>query len=153
MNTLQGSVSAPITASPEAAFDLITSIDRLPEWNAIIHHVVECPDDMTPGAEWVVELRSMGLRWNSRSWLDEVDPEARRFTFRTRSDDGNPSESVWTWQVEPAESGAVVHVSWRLYPKTFMRKYFIAHVRNRQLRDEVPSSIAELDAALTRRHA
>ena len=68
----------------------------------------------------------MGQSWRSRSRLEELDRERRVFTYRSGTDDGNPSYALW-------------------------RKVLLGPVRHRQLRrSEVPASIAALEAALAR---
>ena len=61
--------TAELTVSSPASdvFGLLTDIDRLPEWNTIIVKVVERPETLSPGAEWVVQLKALGNRWESRS--------------------------------------------------------------------------------------
>jgi hypothetical protein len=49
-----GSCDDTIPASPSEAFALVTDVNRLPDWNKIIRKVVECPDALEPGTEWVV---------------------------------------------------------------------------------------------------
>ena len=145
-------VSSTVSAPPETVFDLVTALDRLPEWNANMTAVVERPPVLGPGTEWVVEFRAMGQTWRSRSRLEELDPARRVFRYRSGTDDGNPSFAVWNWEVADAdEPGASsVTVSWELHPATFWRKVLLARVRHRQLRRvEVPASIVALAAVLT----
>ncbi len=138
-------MTTTVTAAPDVVFALVTDIERLPEWNAIIQRVVERPDRLVPDAEWVVELSAMGRTWNSRSRVIEMVPEAGRFRYRSQSDDGNPSFGFWEWAVVPETSGSSVTVSWELYPKTFWRRVLLARVRDRMLRtQEVPASIEAL---------
>ncbi|MGH9267059.1 MAG: hypothetical protein ACRD0D_02670 [Acidimicrobiales bacterium] len=67
-------------------------MDRLPEWNNTIQRVVERPDTLIEGAEWVVAVKPPGMpEWLSRATTVEHDPAGRRFRYRTRTDDGNPS--------------------------------------------------------------
>ena len=143
----RGSAEATAAASPDAVFALVTDLDRLPEWNTIMTGVVERPAELAPGAEWVVGFRAMGQSWNSRSRLEEIDRARRVFQYRSGTDDDNPSYTTWRWQVDPDGEGARVRLSWDLNPKTFWRRALIVHLRSRQLRSEVPASLA----ALTRR--
>jgi hypothetical protein len=81
-----------------------------------------------------------------------IDDEARRFEYRTQTDDGNPSFTNWSWQVEPREQGCRVSVDWALHPATFWRRVLFARVRARQLaRTEVPASLAALAEAAAKR--
>ncbi len=90
MTTLHGSVTESVAADPDALFALITDINRLPEWNAHVHHIVEAPAQLTDGSEWVIELRAMGSKWNSRARLQELDPVSRRFAHISRSATATP---------------------------------------------------------------
>src|SRR5436309_2029740 len=99
MPEFHGSATRRVDARPDDVFDLITDIDRLPEWNACIERVVERPTPLDIGAEWVVTMHVPGMpRWNSRSRLIELDRDTGRFAYRTQSDDGNPSFGTWTWE-------------------------------------------------------
>jgi len=145
-------VTSPVAAPPEAVFDLITDLDRLPEWNAHMTGVVERPSVLTPGTEWVVEFRALGQTWRSRSRLETLEPERHVFAYRSGTDDGNPSYAVWEWQVGEIGDGAEVTVAWELHPATFWRKVLLGPVRHRQLRRaEVPASIAALSRVLAPR--
>jgi hypothetical protein len=56
MQEIHGTVKGRVNAAPDATFRLITDIDRLPEWNRAIEHVVERSHELTPGTEWVVKM-------------------------------------------------------------------------------------------------
>ncbi|MGH9083939.1 MAG: SRPBCC family protein [Acidimicrobiales bacterium] len=140
--------TAVIGASPDDVFAIITDISGLPGWNTVITSVVERPDELVPGAEWVVELRAMGQRWRSRSTLVDLDPIGRRFAYRSATDDGNPSWADWTWTVAEDPDGSRVTVALELHPVTFWRRVLLAKVRARQLaRTELPRSLAALATA------
>ena len=138
---LHGSVCEVVPASAEELFAVVTDVERLPEWNEIIQRVVEAPGKLTNGAEWVVEIKAFGQRWRSRSQVIECDAHARRFVYRTQTDDGNPSFAIWTWQIEADPAGSRVTVRWELRPKTFWRRVLLGRIRNHQLRKEVRASI------------
>ena len=147
---LRGTLTEPVSARPEAVFELISSVHRLPEWNERIHHVVDAPErEAREGDEWVVEVRALGSRWNSRSQLQEVDREAMRLSLRSQTDDGNPSYGLWTWEIAPAGEGSQVTVRWELHPATFWRKTLLARIRHRQLKDEVQASLHAVERVLT----
>ena len=144
--TATGTVSAP----PAAVFGAITDIDRLPEWNKTIQRVVERPDALTEGSEWVVAVKPPGMpEWLSRATTVEHDLVGHRFRYRTCTDDGNPSWSVWEWRAEAAGSGSTITVSWELHPQTFVRRVFFSRVRNRALRREVQASMEALGTLVT----
>ena len=140
-----GAATGTVPAPPAAVFDAITDIDRLPEWTKTIQRVVERPDALAEGTEWVVAVKPPGMpEWLSRATTVEHDPVGHRFRYRTCTGDGNPSWAIWEWQAEAAGSGSTVTVSWELHPKTFARRVFFSRVRNRALRREVQVSIEAL---------
>ena len=144
--------SAVLPVGADTAFAAITDLARLPDWNEQMTQVIERPERLAPGAEWVVEFAVFGRRWRSRSRIDVIDAEARRFEYRTQTDDGNPSFTNWCWQVEPLEEGCRGSVSWDLHPATFWRRVLFARVRARQLAStEVPASLAALAQAAEKR--
>lgn len=141
----RGSASGTVPALPEAVFEVVTDIGRLPQWNKVIQRVVEQPDTLREGAEWVVTLKPPGMpEWSSRSKTLEHDPVHRRFRYRTSTEDGNPSWAIWEWQVDSDGDGSKVTVTWELHPKTFARRVLFSRMRNRALRREVQESIAAL---------
>jgi Polyketide cyclase / dehydrase and lipid transport len=146
---LQGSIAHVVEGPAPGAFALITDIDRLPEWNAIITQVIERPAALAPDVEWVVELKAMGRSWPSRSRVLVYDEAARRFEYRSQTDDGNPSYGIWSWQVADDPGGSRVTVTWDLYPQTFWRRALLARIRGRQLQREVHDSLGSLEWALS----
>ena len=144
-----GIASGVVSSPASEVFGLLTDVDRLPEWNKIIVKVVERPETLSPGAEWVVQLKAMGNSWQSRSTIEEHDPSRCLFAYRSCTDDGNPSYARWRWTVEPAAGGeSRVTVTWELHPQTFWRRALLVRVRSRQLLREVPGSIDALAHAL-----
>lgn len=149
--TITGTVTAIIPAPPEGVMRTLTSIGDLPSWSDRMTRVLEQPASVEPGAEWVVEFCVFGRTWHSRSVVDEVDLDAGRFAYRSRTDDGNPSEAGWSWQVDPDPAGSRVTASWSLRPATLWRRVLLVRVRARQLaHTEVPASLAALANAATR---
>ncbi len=146
MQEIHGTAVGSVNAAPDATFRLITDIDRLPEWNRAIERVVEPASELTPGTEWVVKMHpSRAMTWQSRSHVEEIDKEVRRFAYRTWNADGNPSYADWKWEVVPLDSMAQVRVSWDVYLKTLDRKLLAGPIRQRQLRKEVAESLRALD--------
>jgi hypothetical protein len=147
---LRATVRDHVDVDPDQFFALLTNVERLPEWNEHIHHVVTGGAEITPGSEWVVEMRAMGSKWSSRSRALEVDPVRRHFVHTSRTDDGNPSIATWTWDVHgSAASGSDVVVSYELEPKTFWRRMLLARVRQRQLPAELRASLRTAEQLLT----
>lgn len=144
-------VSRVVTAAPDAVFATLTDIAGLPSWNAVMTSVIDLPAHVEVGAEWVVEFHALGQTWRSRSTVEELDVAGRRFAYRSRTDDGNPSWARWVWEVTRDPGGCRVTVSWELHPVTFWRRVLLARVRARQLaRTEAPASLAALAAATER---
>lgn len=148
MKPLEGNITEQLSAPADKLFDLISNAERLPEWNETIHHVVVAPDGETqPGDEWVVEVRAMASRWNSRSRIEKVDRDAGRFALRSQTDDGNPSYAKWEWALTPVDGHTDVTVSWQIHPKTFWRKFLLSRIRHRQLKEEVRGSLRAAERA------
>ena len=146
MQEIHGTAIGRVNAAPDATFRLITDIGRLPEWNRAIERVVKPAPNLTLGTEWVVKMHpSRGMSWPSRSRVEEIDKNVRRFKYRTWNADGNPSYADWKWEVVPLDSMAQVSVSWDVYLKTLDRKLLAGPIRQRQLRKEVAESLRALD--------
>src|SRR5258708_429073 len=118
-----------IASDPDSVFRLISTPALLAEWNCAIARVVDAPAQLRPGAEWVVQLSALGQSWQSRSTVLELDPDTRRFSYRSQTDDGNPSYADWSWQVADAPDGCNVTVSFALHAVTFSRRVLLATVR------------------------
>ena len=149
--TSRVSATRTVDASPDDVFAALTDISRLPEWNASITSVIEQPEHLEPGAEWVVEMHALHQSWHSRSVIDALDPVGRRLAYRSVTDDGNPSYALWTWVVADHPEGAVVTVAGELHPRTFWRRVLLVRIRSRQLaRTELISSLVALEATAQR---
>ena len=144
-----GFVSAPA----DDLFELITSPERLPEWNKAIVRVIDLPEELQAGAEWVVQLSALGQSWRSRSTVLDIDSEGRHFVYRSCTDDGNPSYATWSWRVADAPGGCEVTVSCALYPETFWRRVLMVKIRASQLRRrELPDSLRARASVATTVH-
>jgi hypothetical protein len=93
-------------------------------------------------------MRAAGMTWPSRTRVLEVDATHRRLVYRSVSDDGNPSFTIWTWTVTEAPGGTRVTVTWDPNPRTFWRRHLVVHWRRRCLARQVPRSLHALAAAL-----
>lgn len=142
-----------VEAPPALVFERITDIDRLPDWNAEIHDVIERPATLHPGAEWVVEIRAMKKHWNSRSRLAGLDAEGGRFAYRSQTDDGNPSYADWRWQLTPVPSGTRVDVEVDIRPRTFWRKHLFSKIRRPSLAKAMQHSLRNLQDVTQREEA
>lgn len=143
-------VSRDLSADPDALFETLVNPHRLPEWNTAITRVIDSPEMLAPGDEWVVEMSALAQRWPSRSHVQVLDRSTRQFQYTSQSDDGNPSYATWSWVVSETSSGSRVTVSWQLNPQTFWRRALLVRLRHHQLmKSEVPTSLAALDAAVS----
>src|SRR5512140_1077887 len=107
MDEIHGCASLQVDATPQAVFDLITDVDRLPEWNAAIEKVVTRPPVLIEGAEWTIKMHPPRLpSWKSISRVEKLDPRRFHFAYKTRNADGNPSYVIWAWEVVSAGNGA-----------------------------------------------
>jgi uncharacterized protein YndB with AHSA1/START domain len=141
MREFHGTAAARVRASARQVFELITDVDRLPEWNRAIERSVERPAALTPDAEWVVVMHPPGMpSWKSRSHPQEIEP-GTRFAYRSHSDDSNPSYALLRWDIAPTLDSVQVTVSWDGYSKTIGRKLIAAPIRRRMLEREVAASL------------
>ena len=137
-----------VAADPDAVFALITTPARLSEWNRAIVRTVEAPERLESGSAWVVELHALGQSWPSRSTVKMLDQSTGLFSYRSQTDDGNPSHADWTWQISEASGGSDLSVTVDLHPVTFWRRMLLARVRARQLRREMRDSLEQLATTL-----
>ena len=149
--TARVSASRIIDAPADDVFSTVTDVARLPEWNAAITAVIQAPERLEVGAQWVVEMRALGQTWNSRSAVETLDQIGRCFAYRSVTDDGNPSYTLWTWVVVDHPEGTLVTVASELHPRTFWRRILLVRIRSRQLtRTELIDSLTALEAAARR---
>jgi uncharacterized protein YndB with AHSA1/START domain len=134
-------------ASPDKVFSLITDPARLPSWNRAITEVVEAPDKLELGSVWRIRLHALSQSWVSKSQVSAIDPVSRMFSYRSQTDDGNPSYADWGWHVESDGEGSRVTVKVELHPTTFWRKHLLVKVRRPALRKEMVESLNALDGA------
>jgi uncharacterized protein YndB with AHSA1/START domain len=150
MDEFHGLASVRVDAAPQAVFDFITDVDRLPEWNDAIESVVERPDGLAEGVEWMVKMHPPHVpSWRSISRVEELDRGRGRFAYETRNADGNPSYTKWAWEVTDGGDGTKVTVTWAVYLKTFDRRFLAGPMRKRMLAREVPHSLTAMAGAIT----
>jgi len=137
-----------IAASPDVVLDVVTDISKLPEWNRAITEVIETPVPLTLGSVWRVRIHALGQSWVSKSQATALDRAEGRFTYRSQSDDGNPSYADWEWYVEADGDGSRVTVTVDLNPMTFWRKHLLIRIRRRALRKEMQTSLDALAAVV-----
>jgi uncharacterized protein YndB with AHSA1/START domain len=149
MATYQARITEQLPVPPQQLFALISDVDRLPEWNAHIPRIVDRPDALTPGAQWVVRIRASGAQWDSRSTLERLDRDKLELDYRSQSDDGNPSYALWRWRLTPVDGGTRAEVVYEINPKTFFRRNVFVHLRRRQLPNEVRTSLVSAGRLLS----
>src|SRR5262249_17767182 len=141
--------SRQVDATPQAVFDLITDVDRLPEWNVAIERVLERPPELAEGVEWTIKMHPPRMPpWTSISRVEELNPHPLRFAYETRTGDGHPPYPKWAWEIAGGGGGAEVTVTWDVYLKTADRRYFGGPLRRRQLAREVPNSLNAMASAV-----
>ena len=142
------SASRIVALPADDVFNTITDLARLPDWNDAITAVIQQPDRLEVGSEWIVEMHALGQGWLSHSIAEAFDPTGRCFAYRSATDDGNPSYALWTWVVTEQPDGALVTAACELHPQTFWRRVLLSRIRARQLaQSEIPQSLVALEAA------
>jgi uncharacterized protein YndB with AHSA1/START domain len=129
-------------------FRFLTDVSKLPEWNQAITEVVDSPTRLEPGAVWRVRIHALGQSWVSKSRVSDLDRQTLRFSYRSESDDGNPSYADWASEVEPDGDGSMVSVSVEVKPVTFWRKHLLVRIRRPALRREMHNSLSALGTAV-----
>ena len=125
-----GSVRATVAAAPDDLFDAVTDIGQLASWNDRIEGLETPAHGLAVGDRWSVRMRVLGKRFTSMSEVLEIDREARRFSYRSKPDDENPSHTIWTWEVAAAGDGSSdVTVSWSMRPATLDRRVAVGHAQ------------------------
>jgi hypothetical protein len=147
--TYQISETAHVSADPDTVFSQITDPGRLPQWNRAITEVIDAPAaPLGSGSIWKVRVHAMGTSWVSRSEARVIDKAGGRFSYRSQTDDGNPSYADWEWRLDPSPEGTRVTTSVDLEPVTFWRKYLLVRLRRRTLDREMRASLAALEQAV-----
>jgi Polyketide cyclase / dehydrase and lipid transport len=142
MREIHDTAEATVGTEPRVVFEMITRLEHLPIWNSAVEEVIEQPHRLTPGATWTVQMHPAKLmRWKSVSTLQELDADACRFAYRSVNADGNPSYSLWRWEVSSQGEAAKVSVRWDVYLETLDRRLLAGPIRRRQLRREVSASL------------
>jgi hypothetical protein len=145
MREIHDSAEIAVVGDPRSLFDIVTDVERLPEWNGAIEKVIDRPPVLTPGATWTVQMHPVRLmRWRSVSTVETIDQERMRFAYRTVNADGNPSYAWWQWEVTSQGARATVAVSWDVSLETLDRRLVGGPLRRRQLRREVAASLGAM---------
>ena len=99
------SASETVPATPDEVFDLITNVDRLPEWNAHLPKVVQPAVLCDEGDERVMEIHALGGHWNSRSHgHNATRPPTGSSTGRAATT-ATRRTRYWTWELTSVDEG------------------------------------------------
>jgi len=96
-----------IGASPDVVYSLLTDLSRISEVSPECYRA-EWEDGSTGpevGARFRGCNRNGKMEWNAGCVVIAADP-GRLWSFEVPADDGR--STVWTWSIEPTESGCLV---------------------------------------------
>jgi hypothetical protein len=144
---MRESVSARMAGTPDRVFRLVTDPSMLPSWNRAITEVVEAPEHLERGSVWKIRLHALTQSWVSTSQVSVIDQASGFFSYRSQTDDGNPSYADWEWHVQPDHEGCTVTVMVELNPTTIWRRHVLVKIRRPALRREMADSLSALSAA------
>jgi hypothetical protein len=141
-----GEVTTRIEATPEAVYDLVADITRMPEWSPETYKADWRPGwtSAVPGARFRGWNKMGPLRWFTDPIIDVAD-RGRELAFTTGIF-GRGRMTTWRFRFEPASGGGTdVTESWeelngllgRLLPKA----------REEQLKSGMQQTLARLKAA------
>ena len=107
-----GSASTTIDASPEAVYDLVADITRMPEWSPETYraHWVGGATEARAGARFRGWNRLGPARWCTDPVID-VAERGKELTFTTTFF-GRGRITTWSYKLEPAGGGTAVTESW-----------------------------------------
>ncbi len=71
-----------------------------------------------------------------------------RFTYRSQSDDGNPSYADWRWQLTAGPDATRVDVEVDIRPRTFWRRHLLSKLRRSGLHAAMQRSLHALQHQL-----
>jgi uncharacterized protein YndB with AHSA1/START domain len=105
MTDVGGSASTTINASPEAVYDLVAAIERMPEWSPETYkaHWVGGATDAKAGARFRGWNKAGPLRWFTDPVID-VAERGRELTFTTTFL-GKGRLTTWSFTMRPADGG------------------------------------------------
>ncbi len=106
-------VTRDVAATPGAVYDLVSDVERTPEWSP---EVIGCAwlDGATGpavGARFAARNRRRWFTWTNRPVVDVADP-GREFAF-TRTEPGGGSIR-WSYRLEATGSGTAVRHSYEV---------------------------------------
>ena len=111
--TVGGSASTTVDASPEALYDLVADITRMPQWSPETYraHWVGGATEARPGARFRGWNKLGPARWCTDPVIDVAD-RGRELTFTTTFF-GRGRFTTWSYRFEPAAGGGTtVTESW-----------------------------------------
>lgn len=100
------SAESTVAAPPEAVWELLTDLSRMPDWSPELVRMVPLKPGGLRVGQWYLGInRRKAVVWPTRSVVAEVEP-GRRLVWDTRS-----SGARWIWELHPDGGGGtrVVH--------------------------------------------
>jgi uncharacterized protein YndB with AHSA1/START domain len=142
-----GSASVQIAASPEAVYDLVADITRMPEWSPETYraHWIGGATAAAPGARFRGWNKAGPIRW----WTDPVIDVASRgheFAFTTTFF-GRGRLTTWRYVLHPSPdgNGTVLTESWEERSSLFGR--MLPGARKEGLQRGMEQTLARIKAA------
>lgn len=111
-------VSVPVAAAPADVYAVVSDLPRSGEWSAEcqggtwVHGTPATVGAVFQGVnfreadvvEWAPVVRG---EWRTEAEVVAAEP-GRRFAWSMRDSGGNKQDSVWTWEITPADGGSVL---------------------------------------------
>lgn len=98
-------VSRTVAAPPEVIFDLLTDVERMPDWSPEVVESSWVGDATAPavGARFTGKNVVGTMSWSTKPKITEL-AVAKVFEFRVPA----PSRSTWRYELTPAPDGTIV---------------------------------------------
>jgi uncharacterized protein YndB with AHSA1/START domain len=147
MTTSGGEVTVRIEASPEAVYDLVADITRMPEWSPETYKAEWRPGwtSAVPGARFRGWNKMGPLRWFTDPVIDVAD-RGRELAFTTGLF-GRGRLTTWRYRFEPTADGTATDVteSWEEHSGLMAR--VLPKGRVEGLKSGMQQTLARLKAA------
>ena len=107
-----GSASTTISASPEAVYDLVADITRMPQWSPETYraHWLGGATEARAGAKFRGWNKLGPIRWCTDPVIDAAE-RGKELTFTTTFF-GRGRITTWSYRFEPAGDGTTLTESW-----------------------------------------
>jgi uncharacterized protein YndB with AHSA1/START domain len=112
----EASRAARYAQPPEKIWEAITNIEAMPQWRSGLHSVHRLPDrDGKP--TWIENSR------HGEMPLEVVEWEPLRKLVGRIADDSLPFGGTWTYEITPADGGAVLRITERGHVKPALFRF------------------------------